>query len=222
MLNNSIKLLILDMDGTIFETRNFWMELHKIYGNHNEAYCFFSRNIHLDYSTLFQIMCKKFWTNIDISKYVALTNQIKYNRSVVELVKRTSKLGIISAIVSSGDKTMALRAQRDINIDYIFANTMFTREGRFTGRSLVGVDDKSKDIAVTTLLNELGLSWSNVACIGDSKNDIPVAIKSSISFSYNSDDPILNSCCTYQLDKSFSVSEVINALRFIPVDHKAL
>lgn len=199
---NNVQLFIFDMDGTLFEGENFWLDLHKEYGTGKDAYDFFKKNRGEDYKKVFKIMSEKYWKNISAEKYFSLVINRKYNDSVVSLHGFVKSLGIKTALISSGPMDLAKRAQADLDIDYIYANQLIIWKNRFTGECVVNVDDKKKYQIANDLRNKLGLSWSTVGLIGDGENDIEIAKSVGLSISYDSSSQELNEVSSIVANRS--------------------
>ena len=81
-------------------------------------------------------------------------------------------------IISSGPYDLALRAQRDLEIDYIFANRLPIKDGFIVGTDDMNywkIKDDSKVEPLEEVREELGLDGGEVIAVVHDKNDIKLA-----------------------------------------------
>ena len=197
---DKIKLFIFDMDGTIFKGSNFWLELHKEYGNADEALAFYIKHELLSYPSLFEKMVKKYWKGKSAILFEEVIRTREYNYNVVNLHKLVKGLGIKTAIITSGPQMLAQRAQCEMGVNYIYANEIEVKEGKFTGECSVVVDNNNKLEIAEKLIQDLQINWSEVGFIGDAENDIGIAGKTYLSIAYNSKSNKLERNSLYVFD----------------------
>ena len=198
-----IELFVFDMDGVIFEKKNFWFDLHSVYGNLREALHFYKSNISSgnDYPDVFKRMGVLFWSGIEVSLYRQLIANRAYSQDIFELVNFLKASGIKIAIVSSGPWELAERAQAELGIEYIYANQLEISDEVFTGNCRLMVDNDDKMKAVEHLLEQLSIDRKNVAFIGDSSADAVIANEIECSFAYNTTSKELLESSNYDLEK---------------------
>lgn len=204
-LAKHIDLFLFDMDGVIFQEKNFWLDLHGVYGNQQEAYKFFQDNKGENYKRVFQEMGKSFWKGVNADKYFDLVDSRQFTPGIEDLLNFIHQYGksVITAIVSSGPLHLAIRAQKKLKIDHILANELVIHNGQFTGEVVVKVDDNNKGIAAQELISELSFKRKNpkIAFIGDSKADVSIAKLANISFAYNTESQELLDNSSYNISE---------------------
>ncbi len=199
----TIELVVFDMDGTLFKGANFWLDMHKSYGNMEEAFKYFQENKNRSYNDVFKEMSAFFWHNVDAALYLELVKNREYHETIKNLAKNLKQHGYKTALVSSGPYDLAARAQRELDIDFIRANRLkIAKNGCFTGDTEVQVDDANKYLAVLDIMNHLGLTNEAVATIGDSGNDIAIAERVALTFTINSSSDELSNIADYNLTSS--------------------
>lgn len=168
------RLLCFDMDGVIFEHKNFWMELHKALGTEREGRKLTKKHLHSDYETLVKEVVEKLWKGKSAEPYHRLIQRISYNPGVKEVFEIIKKEGWFSALISSGPIDLARRAQKELGIDHIFANELIVREGRITGEFVwpIAAGYEKKVEIVEHLAEDLGVDLAEVVFVGDSIIDI--------------------------------------------------
>jgi phosphoserine phosphatase len=115
------KLIVFDMDGVVFEHCNFWMELHKKLGTYDEGKALTEKHVKTDYSTLVDEVVGRLWKGKSADVYHSLVEEVGYFRGAAEAVAALKQKGYLIAIISSGPKDLALRAQKELGIDYELA-----------------------------------------------------------------------------------------------------
>ena len=103
------KLICFDMDGVIFEHKNFWLELHKALGTLEEGKKLTEKHLHTNYAKLVEEVVHKLWKRKDAAPYYHLIKSISYLPGVKEVfseinkerirrmikIKRMTKFGLI-------------------------------------------------------------------------------------------------------------------------------
>lgn len=172
----AVRAVIFDMDGVLFEGRNFWLDLHRRYGGDvSTALELVDRYLATDYDTLAGKVAGELWCGNAAEPYETLVQERQYQPGVHETFAFLREHGIRTAIVSSGPDLLARRAQRDLSIDVVRANGIEIRDGRLTGGATVQVHDGKKDEVGREVMQELGVDPAETAAIGDSDSDVPLA-----------------------------------------------
>src|SRR3989344_9285033 len=186
----TIKLLCFDMDGVIFQPRNFWLELHRVFGTLEEGKKLTEKYLHTDYDKLVQEVVARLWKGKDAQAYYQLVKSIPYMKGVKELFKEIKKEDWITALISSGSIDLARRAQHDLGIDHIFANELVIKNNRVTGEFIwpIGSGGEKKAQIVFDLCKDLGIKLNEVVYIGDSDMDIDAFKIVGISIAFNCSD----------------------------------
>jgi len=84
-------------------------------------------------------------------------------------------VGFKTAILSGGFTFFGERLQRQLGIDYMFANELEIEDGRLTGRVVGTVVDAERKASLVRMLAEReGIALEQVVAVGDGANDLPM------------------------------------------------
>jgi phosphoserine phosphatase len=197
----TIKLVIFDMDGVIFEGRNFWLDLHRRYSTVADALDLAERYLKHDYETLGRITTEVLWKGKSATPFLDLVHQRRYQRGVAELIEGLRQYGVMTAIVSSGPMQLAARAQEDLGIDEIRANKLQIVDGRVCGPVNISVPDSEKGRVSLEVMRCLAVTPDESAAVGDSESDVGVAQVVSLPVAYDSDSAELDNIARVHLRK---------------------
>jgi phosphoserine phosphatase len=197
---NSIRLVIFDMDGVIFEGKNFWLELHHAFGTQEQGVASADKYLSRDYDRLVEIVAGKLWKGRYADVYYAMVAERHYQPGVKQVFDFLKENNIRSAIISSGPYELALRAQQDLEIDIIRANRLVIKNGYIAGTVEVMVPDAEKSRVGREVMVEMGIEPNQVMFIGDSDSDVELAKMVKIAVAYNSNSERLIKVCDLVLE----------------------
>ena len=204
------KLICFDLDGVIFDCKNFWMELHKAFGTLEEGEKLTRKHLHTDYETLAQEVVGRLWKGKNAKPYYDLVDSLKYLPGVKKTFKHIKNKGYITAIVCSSSIDAAKRVQKDFGVDYIFANELVIRSGRVSGEFVwpIGAGKEKKAEKIRELCSELGISPQECMYIGDDEIDLEAFREVGVSIAFNSQSEKLKKAATAVVD-SRNLSDII-------------
>ncbi len=181
------KLVCFDMDGVIFRKRNFWLELHKIYGTFDEGVRLTEKYLYSDYDKLVEEVVVKLWCNMPENKYLELVESYEYLEGVQEIFSFLKENNCLSAIISASSIDVARRVQRDFGVDFLFANSLIFEDGKVSGKFdwPVGAGSGAKARIIRDLRKKLNINSADLIYVGDSKNDVEAFKEASISIAFN-------------------------------------
>jgi phosphoserine phosphatase len=208
-----IRAVIFDMDGVLFEGRNFWLDLHRRYGTDVEGLRLADRYLTSDYATLAAKVAGQLWRGRPAKVYESLVQQRRYQPGVNELFGFLREHGVRTAIVSSGPDLLAARAQRDLAIDLVRANGLEIHDGRLTGRTFIRVSDTGKAKVGLEVMRELGVHADQTAMVGDSESDAELAALVGLAIAYDSDSDRLKTVAQHHLRRGelLQVREILRS-----------
>lgn len=170
-----MKLLVLDMDGVVFEGANFWLELHHRMGTADAALDLWRRYGASDYVRLGQLTAQ-LWKGRSSADYFQQIRSRRYSGGVGELVASAKRASYRTAIITSGAWHLAERAHRELGLDAFRANRLGIDEhGAFDGAVTIDVDDSCKDRALEALQRELRAAPRDTVVVGDTESDLRMA-----------------------------------------------
>lgn len=171
-------MIIFDLDGVIFKHTNFWMELHKKFNTLEQGRVLTEKYLHTDYNKLVEEVVYRLWKGKDAAPYYKLVNSIPYINGVKETFERIDEE---TAIISASTLDLAKRAQKDLRINYLYANELVIENNKIAGfKANVGAGEKKAEI-----IRELRLISPNIIYIGDSDNDIEAFKEADIAIGFN-------------------------------------
>ena len=191
----NIQLVLFDMDGVIFEGKNFWLELHQHYGTQKKGVAFANKYLDSDYDRLVRLVAGNLWKGKPASAVLTMVEQRRYQPGVFEVFEFLHANSILSAIISSGPYELALRAQRELGIPVVRANHLVVENGLIQGEVEVMVPDAEKARVGREVMEELGIPPSKVAFVGDSVSDIELAKIVDLPIAYNAQSEDLIEVC---------------------------
>lgn len=164
------KAFIFDMDGVIFKKPNFWRDVHPLYGNTEKVMAeFFPAVEDVGYVTAFKdFYVPKFWKDVNSDPFMSLVEEREYSDGIFGFVEQIKQKDYYTVIISTGPYQLAERAQKDLNIDVIFANRInIGTSSKFDGTSFVPVDDLDK----FKIAKQFHTAYQEIVAIGDSNAD---------------------------------------------------
>jgi phosphoserine phosphatase len=102
-----------------------------------------------------------------------VAKRLRLNDGAEYLLKSLNQLGFKTAIVSGGFTFFARHLQKQLGVDYVYANELDVLKGVVTG-NVVGeiIDGQRKAEILVEIANKLGLSLEQVIAVGDGANDL--------------------------------------------------
>lgn len=190
--SKKIKLVLFDMDGVLTDTISSWKYIHDYFGTCNDKSVddylkgkiddmeFIKRDVSL-------------WQDGDkpvtSDKLTEILSDIPIMKGADKCINYLREYKIKTAIVSAGLDILAERVASDLGIDFVFANGIKTdKYGYVTGEGILGVQLMYKDKNVVNISKKLGLSFEEVAAVGNSCFDIPMFDLCGFSIAFNPED----------------------------------
>lgn len=195
-----LNLVLFDMDGVIFEGKNFWLELHRLMGTEKQAWQLWSGLGAHAYGQLSDLTARNLWRHKSAEQFWRLIAARRPVAGIEQVFHYLNEHKIHTAVISSGPYQLAERAQKLFSIREIRANKLgIGPDGTFTGEVEVQVDDNSKDIPAREVMAKLGATYETTAMIGDASSDIPIARLVALSIAYDSAESGLPDVCSHQV-----------------------
>lgn len=195
------KLIVFDMDGVIFEHRNFWMELHKKLGTYDEGLELTKKYVRTDYSKLVDEVVGRLWKGKKADGYSELVKAVKYSNGAHETFAELKRRGYLTAIISSGPKGLALRAQKELGIDYIYTNELVIEDNVITGEFKWPIAHDRKAVAFKNFAEEHHLHLSEMIVVGDSVSDIKMMRLAGLGIAFCPESEELKKVASVVIDK---------------------
>jgi HAD superfamily PSPase-like hydrolase len=168
------KLVAFDLDGVLVEEPSAWWTLHHAFGT-NEAS---KKNLqayevgNIDYPE-FMRRDISLWGTRKINEVENVLFKFNLSESAPEICDLLHQRRYELAILSAGIDILARAVSRKLKIEHWIANGLEVGvEGVLTGEGIFRVDLKEKDRALKELIRPLGIPFSHVVAVGDSKYDV--------------------------------------------------
>lgn len=119
----------------------------------------------------------------DVLETVA--ERIKMTEGAERLISTLKSLGYKTAILSGGFTYFANRLQKNLGIDYVYANELEIKGGQVTGR-VTGrvVDGKRKAELLDELAKKENIGRQQVIAVGDGANDLPMLSRAGLGVAF--------------------------------------
>ncbi len=170
-----MKLIVFDMDGVIFKHTNFWLELHKKMGTYEEGKKLTEKYLYTDYPKLVDEVVGKLWKGRDAKPFFELIDELEYTDGAKECISELKERGFKTAIISSGEKHLALRAQKELGIDFVYSNELVIKNKKITGDFIWPIGADSKEIILKQMCESLKISEKEVVFVGHDESDLKMA-----------------------------------------------
>lgn len=198
------RLILFDMDGTIFEHTNFWLELHKRLGTETEGRKATEEWLHADYDRLIDIVIHRLWKGKPAQPFLDLIAETRYLPGVEATIRALKARGYAIAMITSGPEQLLARAMEELGIEHGVANRLDIADGLITGESrnadgstMWPVTADGKIAAAERLCADLGFRMEDAVAVGDGRNDLPLFEAVGMSIAFNAHDGELKRAATH-------------------------
>lgn len=187
-MKKDIKIVIFDMDGVLVDIDSSWQFVHRLF--HVDS----SENLdkylrgEIDYKE-FMRRDIRLWGVIHIDQIKNILDKAPLMKGAKEVVHNLKKTGYKTAIISAGISILAERIQKELGINYTFANRLKVDEnGVLTGEGEEIVNLLNKVTVLRRLALEERTTPRCCAIVGDSVFDIPLFKEAGLSIAFNATD----------------------------------
>lgn len=200
-----MKLLVLDVEGTIFKTKirlpgsdldsTIWQGIAHALGEEAirrevETHRKWTRG---EYQNYLQWMRETIAIHQEMGLpqhvFDALIRSAEYSTNINLAISSARELGFEPVLVTGGFRELARRAQTELGIIHAFAacEYFFDAQGVISGFNLLPCDFEGKLDFIRLLLREYSLTDSDWVFVGDGANDVPIAQSAPFSIAYRGD-----------------------------------
>ena len=183
------KLIIFAMDGVLTPHPSSWTYVHERLGVDNGRNYELFRERRISYTQFLKSDVELWETKLGKvrkNQIEAILAEIPFSRNLRNTVTELKSQGLKAAIVSGGISWLADMINREVEFDYSYSNSIFTRkDGTLLPDGPAEVDPYRKDVLVLPLQEVLGISRDATISVGDSEQDIPMFRNSGISIGFN-------------------------------------
>jgi len=183
-----LKLVALDMDGTLVDVPSSWGAVHAYFGDSNtEGLKAFMEN-RIDDAEFVRSDVRIWWrhrpqlSRKDLEEILGLVPLMPGARRLLDGLHAR---GIRTAIVSGGVDVLAERIARELGIGRVLANGFETDgAGRLTGEGIIRVPIWGKEEVLARLQAELGVAPAETGSVGNSEIDVGLFRRSRVGVAF--------------------------------------
>ncbi|HTQ74415.1 MAG TPA: phosphoserine phosphatase SerB [Burkholderiales bacterium] len=128
------------------------------------------------------------------------TERVKLSPGAERMIAGVKKAGLKILLVTGGFTHVTDRLKARLGLDYVRANTLVVKNGRFTGElegRIVNADGKRE--ALLSARDEIGATREQIIAIGDGANDLKFMGEAGVSIAYHA-KPVARGKASYCFD----------------------
>jgi phosphoserine phosphatase len=187
-----LRLVALDMDGTLVDVASSWAAVHEHFGDHNDEGVRLFNAGTIDDHEFLQRDIRIWWKhrpNLTIDELEEILDRVPLMPGARPLLEALRGAHVTTAIVSGGIDVLARRVARELGIDIALANGFHVHaDGRLTGEGIIRVPIRDKYAVLGKIQEELGISPAETASVGNSEIDVGMFRRSAIGIAFHPED----------------------------------
>ncbi|MGP8158411.1 MAG: HAD-IB family phosphatase [Thermoplasmata archaeon] len=214
-----LRLVALDMDGTLVDVASSWRVIHDHFDDHNdEGLRRFLAN-EIDDEEFIRMDIRVWWRHapeLTVDDLERILAPVPLMPGAAELIRGIHALGARTAIVSGGLDLLARRIGRELGIEVVLANGVrVNAEGRLTGEGIVRVPIHGKEGVLAQLQRQLGVTPEETASVGNSEIDVGLFRRSRVGVAFRPEDDTVRNAATAVVTER-NLARVLDALGGFP------
>lgn len=186
--NQSFKLVIFDLDGTLTQERSIWEYIHIRLGKWYE-FAEEYQNQFLAGKISYEEFCERdaqVWQGMRVDELLEIVRTVPFHLGADELIRYLKEKGLKLAMVSSGLSVLSNWVHQRYGFDYSVSNDLLHENGVLTGKVRIQVHYDKKAEWVKRILQQFEIGPEEVIAIGDSVGDIDMFQMVGFSIAFNS------------------------------------
>jgi phosphoserine phosphatase len=214
-----LKLVALDMDGTLVDVDSSFGAIHHHFQDHNADGLrdFLAGRIddHEFFRTDVRIW-RRHRPDLTIDDLEAILATVPLMPGAATLISGLRARGVRTAIISGGIDLLAHRVARELGIDLALANGFRVDPlGRLTGDGIIRVPIKGKEGVLAGLQHQLGIAVAETASVGNSEIDVGLFRRSRVGVAFLPEDEAVRRGATTIVEEK-DLGRVLETLRDFP------
>jgi len=214
-----LKLVAIDMDGTLVDVASSWAAIHHHFQDHNADGLreFLAGRIddHEFIRTDVRIW-HRHAPDLTVGDLEAILDRVPLMPGAAALISGLKANGVHTAIISGGIDLLAHRIARQLGIDLVLANGFrVTDAGRLTGEGIVRVPIWGKEGVLAGLQHHLGIPVEATASVGNSEIDVGMFRRSRVGVAFLPEDEPVRRGATHIVTEK-DLGRVLETLRDFP------
>jgi len=195
-----LKLVALDMDGTLVDVPSSWRVVHDHFDDHNDDGLRLFLANQIDDQEFIRMDIRVWWKHnpeLSIDDLERILAPVPLMPGAHELIAGVHKLGARTAIVSGGLDVLAKRVAGELGIEVVLANGVrLDSEGLLTGEGIVRVPIHGKERVLAALQDQLGVDPDETASVGNSEIDVGLFRRSRMGVAFLPEDDAVRRAAT--------------------------
>ena len=181
-----LKLVILDVDGTLIRTYSSWQHLHENLGtwNRGRRYAEQFHRGNITYEEWARLDAS-LWKDLPLQRVQKIIDSIPYVDGAREVITTLRKAGFKVVLLSAGLSLATERINREIDVDDSLTNELIVKDGFLTGEVKVNVSFDNKHEALSSILQRFDVKIGECAAVGDDETMIPLFERVSLRIAFN-------------------------------------
>jgi len=170
------KALALDVCGVLTTHKSVWQFIHEelgLWAGNAERF----QEEFIAGAIGYREFCEKdaaLWTGRTIDELTEVVSRLPYREGIGELFETARRLGLATALISTGLTLLTDRIAAEFGVDYAVANRLITADGVFTGGVEIAVPHDGKGEELIRFARQVGVTPAEVIAVGDGTSDIPM------------------------------------------------
>ncbi|MGP8075466.1 MAG: HAD-IB family phosphatase [Thermoplasmata archaeon] len=210
-----LRLVALDMDGTLVDVASSWRVVHDHFDDHNdEGLRRFLAN-EIDDEEFIRSDIRVWWRHapdLTVEDLEGILASVPLMPGAAELVDGIHARGARTAIVSGGLDLLARRIARELGIEVALANGVrVDPDGRLTGEGIVRVPIHGKERVLAALQEQLTVTPEETASVGNSEIDVGLFHRSRVGVAFLPEDDTVRRAATRVVTER-NLARVLEAL----------
>jgi len=181
-----VKLVVLDVDGTLIRPYSSWQYLHEHLGtwDRGRRYADQFHRGDITYEEWARLDAS-LWKDLPLQLVQQIIDNIPYTHGAREVITTLRKAGFKVVLLSAGLSLVTERINREIGVDDFLSNELIVKEGFLTGEMKVNVSFNNKDEAVRPILQRFDVKLDECTAVGDDETMIPLFEKVGFRIAFN-------------------------------------
>ncbi|MCI4344647.1 MAG: HAD-IB family phosphatase [Thermoplasmata archaeon] len=200
-----LRLVALDMDGTLVDVASSWGAVHDHFGDSNKDGLRRFMNGEIDDAEFVRTDVRIWWKHrpeLTVDELETILAEVPLMPGAAKLIGALRARGIRTAIVSGGLDLLAHRVARELGIDMALANGLRVDEqGRLTGEGIIRVPVHQKEEAMAQLQAQLGVTPAESAAVGNSEIDVGMFRRCRIGIAFQPADEAVRTGATVVIEE---------------------
>ncbi len=214
-----LRLVALDLDGTLVDVESSWAVVHRHFGDRNDEGLrrFLAKEID-DHEFIRSDV--RIWRrhrpDLRIDELEEILGGVPLMPGAEALVRGLRARGARTAIISGGIDLLARRVARDLGVDVALANGFrVAPDGRLTGEGIVRVPILEKEAVLASLQSQLGIGPDETASVGNSEIDVGLFRRSRVGIAFRPVDDVVRRGAT-TIVPGENLEAILDVLRDFP------